>query len=194
MNEYYYLYKAYDSSGSTRKDHLYSSYRSDGGYKSKIYSLYEKQCNILKTEDEISNISSRNYSLKSENNNIGYQISNQRAYNDTKNDYNKTLREKVKGFLDKMNQLNKDMTKNIEKATKKSDDVIKTQKDTKEKIEHNVKEQEKFLKELEEIEKEKEKNIKEKKETNMKLQEQNKQYIMILKGLEEKLKNRLNKN
>ena len=194
LNEYYYLYKAYNSSGSSRRDFLYSSYNSNSGYSSKIYSLYQRQCNILRTEEEISNINSRNYSLNSEINNIKYQISNQETYNKRQSEYNKTMKLNVNGLIDKMNQLNTDMNNIIGQTIKDSGDVIQTQKDTKEKIDSNIEKQEKFLEELEKIEKEKQKNIKEKKEANRNLKEQNEQYIIILKNFEEKLNKRLLNN
>jgi len=194
LNEYYYLYKAYNSSGSSRRDYLYSSYNSNGGYQSKIYSLYQRQCNIVRTEEESSNINSRNYSLNSEINNIKYQISNQETYNKRQSEYNKTMKLNVNGLIDKMNQLNTDMNNIIGKTIKDSGDVIQTQKDTKEKIDSNIEKQEKFLEELEKIEKEKQKNIKEKKEANRNLKEQNEQYIIILKNFEEKLNKRLLNN
>ena len=194
LNEYYYLYKAYNSSGSSRRDYLYSSYNSNGGYQSKIYSLYQRQCNIVRTEEESSNINSRNYSLNSEINNIKYQISNQETYNKRQSEYNKTMKLNVNGLIDKMNQLNTDMNNIIGQTIKDSGDVIQTQKDTKEKIDSNIAKQEKFLEELEKIEKEKQKNIKEKKEANRNLKEQNEQYIIILKNFEEKLNKRLLNN
>ena len=194
LNEYYYLYKAYNSSGSSRRDYLYSSYNSNSGYSSKIYSLYQRQCNILRTEEESSNINSRNYSLNSEINNIKYQISNQETYNKRQSEYNKTMKLNVNGLIDKMNQLNTDMNNIIGQTIKDSGDVIQTQKDTKEKIDSNIEKQEKFLEELEKIEKEKQKNIKEKKEVNRNLKEQNEQYIIILKNFEEKLNKRLLNN
>ena len=194
LNEYYYLYKAYNTSGSSRRDFLYSSYNSNGRYKSTIYSLYQKQCNILKTEEEISNITSRNYSLNNEINNINYQISNQKTYNQRQRDYNTTMKNNVNGLIDKMIKLNTDMNKIIDQTIKDSDDVINTQKDTKEKIDSNIEKQEKFLEELEKIEKEKENNIKEKKEANRNLKEQNEHYIIILKNFEEKLNKRLINN
>ena len=194
LNEYYYLYKAYNSSGSSRRDYLYSSYNSNGGYGSKIYSLYQRQCDILRTEEESSNINSRNYSLNSEINNIKYQISNQETYNKRQSEHNKTMKLNVNGLIDKMNQLNTDMNNIIGQTIKDSGDVIQTQKDTKEKIDSNIEKQEKFLEELEKIEKEKQKNIKEKKEANRNLKEQNEQYIIILKNFEEKLNKRLLNN
>ena len=138
LNEYYYLYKAYDSSGSSRRDYLYSSYNSNGGYGSKIYSLYQRQCNIVRTEEESSNINSRNYSLNSEINNIKYQISNQETYNKRQSAHNKTMKLNVNGLIDKMNQLNTDMNNIIGQTIKDSGDVIQTQKDTKEKIDSNI--------------------------------------------------------
>ncbi len=192
LNEYYYLYKAYNNYGISRKDFLYDSYRNFGRYSSEIKNLYEKQVNILRIEDDISNINSRKNRLQAEVYNIQNNVSSQKSYNNQKIKLNKTIRENVNGFIDKINKLTNNMNENVVQATEKSSDVIQTQKDTKAKIDDNVEKQEKLLKELEEIEKEKENNIKEKRDANRKLKEQNKQYMNILKSFEEKLNIRLN--
>lgn len=191
LNEYYYLDKAFNSSGNERKDYLYSSYTYCGQYSSNIQSLYNRQQGILSIINETNNINSRISNINNEINNLNYDISRQKDINNIKQRYIETMNTKISKIQDNITFLNGKINDDCDVIIEKTDDTIQSQNKISDKINENIDNSKKFFKELEKMREDKKKVIEEKRNSNSELKEKNNQYCIMLDQLEAALRNRL---
>ena len=177
---YYYLYKAYNESSSSRTFNLEQV--KDNKEFDVIY-LYNKSKHITDLYNDISkkqnNISNLNYELNSIKNNIN----NIQLMIDAKNIAITTQNSDIKNLDDLADTLLKkggDINNQVDETINKGKNQVKE-------IEENLIEKKGFVEEIKEMEKQKEEEIRNMKNNNGILKQKNEQLILILNSLELKL-------
>jgi len=179
---YYYLYKAYNESGSNITYYLEKAkeFAESGIY---VENLYNKSRNISDLKNNIRqkeiNISNLNYELNSINN----KISNVQSMINAKET---VISNKNNDFM-ALNQLANAIVSNTQTINAETKTVITNVKNQVEDAEINLKENESFVLQIKKLEEEKKEEIESMKNNNKNLKQKNDQLMLILINLESNL-------